>query len=173
MSENDLQRLKDIKEKSLLGGGQTRIDRQHESGKLTARERIDLLLDPGSFVEVDSLAIDENVPGDAFFGDAVVTGWGQIENRNVAIFSQDFTVFGGSLGEVMGQKICKIMDLATKAGVPIIGLNDGAGARIQEGVSGLAGTARSFIETSRLVGLFLRSLLSPAHVLEGLSIPLH
>ena len=153
MSENDLQYLKDIKEKSLLGGGQARIDRQHESGKLTARERIDLLLDPGSFVEVDSLAIDENVPGDAFFGDAVVTGWGQIENRNVAIFSQDFTVFGGSLGEVMGQKICKIMDLATKAGVPIIGLNDGAGARIQEGVSGLAGYGEIFYRNVQASGV--------------------
>ena len=153
MSENDLQYLKDIKEKSLLGGGQSRIDRQHESGKLTARERIDLLLDPGSFVEVDSLAIDENVPGEAFFGDAVVTGWGQIENRNVAIFSQDFTVFGGSLGEVMGQKICKIMDLATKAGVPIIGLNDGAGARIQEGVSGLAGYGEIFYRNVQASGV--------------------
>ena len=153
MSENDLQYLKDIKEKSLLGGGQSRIDRQHESGKLTARERIDLLLDPGSFVEVDSLAIDENVPGEAFFGDAVVTGWGQIENRNVAIFSQDFTVFGGSLGEVMGQKICKIMDLATKAGVPIVGLNDGAGARIQEGVSGLAGYGEIFYRNVQASGV--------------------
>jgi len=153
VSENDLQYLKDIKEKSLLGGGQSRIDRQHESGKLTARERIDLLLDPGSFVEVDSLAIDENVPGEAFFGDAVVTGWGQIENRNVAIFSQDFTVFGGSLGEVMGQKICKIMDLATKAGVPIVGLNDGAGARIQEGVSGLAGYGEIFYRNVQASGV--------------------
>ena len=153
MSENDLQYLKDIKEKSLLGGGQARIDRQHESGKLTARERIDLLLDPGSFVEVDSLAIDERVPGETFFGDAVVTGWGQIENRNVAIFSQDFTVFGGSLGEVMGQKICKIMDLATKAGVPIIGLNDGAGARIQEGVSGLAGYGEIFYRNVQASGV--------------------
>ncbi len=153
MSENDLQYLKDIKEKSRLGGGQSRIDRQHESGKLTARERIDLLLDPGSFVEVDSLAIDESVPGETFFGDAVVTGWGQIENRNVAIFSQDFTVFGGSLGEVMGQKICKIMDLATKAGVPIIGLNDGAGARIQEGVSGLAGYGEIFYRNVQASGV--------------------
>ena len=153
MGENSLDRLNEIKASAHLGGGQDRIDKQHETGKLTARERLDLLLDPGSFVEVDSLAVDSNVEGEPFYGDAVVTGWGQIDGRSVAVFSQDFTVFGGSLGEVMGAKICKIMDLATKTGVPIIGVNDGAGARIQEGVSGLAGYGDIFYRNVQASGV--------------------
>ena len=153
MSENSLDRLNEIKASAHLGGGQDRIDKQHETGKLTARERLDLLLDPGSFVEVDSLAVDDNIQGEPFYGDAVVTGWGQIDGRTVAVFSQDFTVFGGSLGEVMGAKICKIMDLATKTGVPIIGVNDGAGARIQEGVSGLAGYGDIFYRNVQASGV--------------------
>ncbi|MDG1839169.1 MAG: carboxyl transferase domain-containing protein, partial [Dehalococcoidia bacterium] len=153
MGENSLDRLNEIKASAHLGGGQDRIDKQHETGKLTARERLDLLLDPGSFVEVDSLAVDSNVEGEPFYGDAVITGWGQIDGRSVAVFSQDFTVFGGSLGEVMGAKICKIMDLATKTGVPIIGVNDGAGARIQEGVSGLAGYGDIFYRNVQASGV--------------------
>ena len=153
MSTNSLDRLNEIKASAHLGGGQDRIDKQHETGKLTARERLDLLLDPGSFVEVDSLAVDNNIEGQPFYGDAVVTGWGQIDGRSVAVFSQDFTVFGGSLGEVMGAKICKIMDLATKTGVPIIGVNDGAGARIQEGVSGLAGYGDIFYRNVQASGV--------------------
>mgnify|MGYP002859965407 FL=1 len=153
MSKNSLDRLNEIKASAHLGGGQDRIDKQHETGKLTARERLDLLLDPGSFVEVDSLAVDNNIEGQPFYGDAVVTGWGQIDGRSVAVFSQDFTVFGGSLGEVMGAKICKIMDLATKTGVPIIGVNDGAGARIQEGVSGLAGYGDIFYRNVQASGV--------------------
>jgi len=153
VGENSLDRLNEIKASAHLGGGQERIDKQHETGKLTARERLDLLLDPGSFVEVDSLAVDSNVEGEPFYGDAVVTGWGQIDGRSVAVFSQDFTVFGGSLGEVMGAKICKIMDLATKTGVPIIGVNDGAGARIQEGVSGLAGYGDIFYRNVQASGV--------------------
>jgi len=153
VGENSLDRLNEIKASAHLGGGQDRIDKQHETGKLTARERLDLLLDPGSFVEVDSLAVDSNVEGEPFYGDAVVTGWGQIDGRSVAVFSQDFTVFGGSLGEVMGAKICKIMDLATKTGVPIIGVNDGAGARIQEGVSGLAGYGDIFYRNVQASGV--------------------
>ena len=153
MSENSLDRLNEIKSSAHLGGGQDRIDKRHETGKLTARERLDLLLDPGSFVEVDSLAVDDNIQGEPFYGDAVVTGWGQIDGRSVAVFSQDFTVFGGSLGEVMGAKICKIMDLATKTGVPIIGVNDGAGARIQEGVSGLAGYGDIFYRNVQASGV--------------------
>lgn len=153
MSESSVDRLNEIKTSARLGGGQDRIDKQHATGKLTARERLELLLDPGSFVEVDSLAMDYNVTDESFYGDAVVTGWGKIEGRSVAVFSQDFTVFGGSLGEVMGAKICKIMDLATKIGVPIIGVNDGAGARIQEGVSGLAGYGDIFYRNVQASGV--------------------
>ena len=131
-----------------LGGGQRRIDAQHARGKLTARERIDLLLDEGSFEEFDMFVAhrctDFDMQDDRPSGDGVVTGWGTINGRMVYVFSQDFTVFGGSLSETHAQKICKIMDMAMQNGAPVIGLNDSGGARIQEGVASLAGYAEVF-----------------------------
>src|SRR5512136_2988529 len=132
-----------------LGGGQERIDKQHQDGKLTARERIDLLFDPGTFVELDRFVThhctDFGMEKKKFFGDGVVTGHGKIEGRLVFVFSQDFTVFGGALGMAFAEKICKVMDLAVKTGAPVIGLNDSGGARIQEGVESLAGYAYIFL----------------------------
>ena len=131
-----------------LGGGQARIDAQHRKGKLTARERLDVLLDPGSFEETDMFvthrATDFGMAEQVVPGDGVVTGWGTINGRPVYVFSQDFTVFGGSLSETHAQKICKIMDLAVQNGAPVIGLNDSGGARIQEGVAALGGYAEVF-----------------------------
>ncbi|MCU0505689.1 MAG: methylmalonyl-CoA carboxyltransferase, partial [Chloroflexi bacterium] len=133
---------------SLLGGGPVRIERQHTWGKLTARERIDLLLDPGSFVELDAFVTHRSHEfglGDQhFLGDGVVTGHGTIDGRLVFLFSQDFTVFGGSLSEVFAEKVCKVMDMAVKVGCPVVGINDSGGARIQEGVVSLAGYAEIF-----------------------------
>ncbi len=144
--EEKLERLAAFKERAALGGGQARIDQQHERGKHTPRERIEMLVDPGTFEEFDALAADEyNPDGDVAYGDAVVTGWGKIDGRLVYVFAQDFTVYGGSLGEVAGTKIAKTMDLAVKNGAPVIGLNDGGGARIQEGVSSLAGYGEVFL----------------------------
>ena len=131
-----------------LGGGQKRIDSQHAKGKLTARERIDLFLDEGSFEEFDTFVAhrctDFGMEQDRPYGDGVVTGWGTVNGRQVYVFSQDFTVFGGSLSETHAQKICKIMDMAMRNGAPVIGLNDSGGARIQEGVASLAGYAEVF-----------------------------
>ena len=131
-----------------LGGGQKRIDAQHGKGKLTARERLDVLLDPGSFEEYDMFvthrAVDFGMENTIIPGDGVVTGWGTINGRLTYVFSQDFTVFGGSLSETHAQKICKIMDLAVQNGAPVIGLNDSGGARIQEGVAALGGYAEVF-----------------------------
>ena len=131
-----------------LGGGQRRIDAQHGKGKLTARERLDVLLDPGSFEEYDMFvthrARDFGMDETVIPGDGVVTGWGTINGRMTYVFSQDFTVFGGSLSETHAQKICKIMDLAVQNGAPVIGLNDSGGARIQEGVAALGGYAEVF-----------------------------
>jgi propionyl-CoA carboxylase beta chain len=131
-----------------LGGGQERIDKQHAAGKLTARERIELLLDPGSFVEMDKFVThrcaDFGMQNQKILGDGVVTGYGTVDGRQVFVFAQDFTVFGGSLSGAYAQKICKIMDLAMKVGAPVIGLNDSGGARIQEGVESLAGYADIF-----------------------------
>ncbi len=141
--------LRSMREQARMGGGQERIERQHERGKLTARERIEKLVDPGSFRELDMFvthrATGFGVEKQKYLGDSVVTGWGYINGRLVYIFSQDFTVFGGSLSEVHAEKICKIMDLAMKNGAPIIGLNDSGGARIQEGVVSLAGYAYIFL----------------------------
>ena len=135
--------LHEARAKSRLGGGEARIEAQHKKGRLTARERIDLLLDKGSFREVDAFVEhrthDFNLDEQRFLSDSVVTGWGTIESRLVYVFSQDFTVLGGSLGEVHSAKICKIMDMAMKNGAPLIGLNDSGGARIQEGVVSLGG----------------------------------
>ncbi len=131
-----------------LGGGQRRIDAQHARGKLTARERLELLLDEGSFEEFDMFvrhrSTDFGMETDRPYGDGVVTGWGTINGRMVYAYSQDFTVFGGSLSETHAQKICKIMDMAMQNGAPVIGLNDSGGARIQEGVASLAGYAEVF-----------------------------
>ena len=137
-----------MEREAMLGGGEARIDRQHERGKLTARERLNLLLDPESFVEFDKLKAhrcqDFGMEGDVPPGDGVVTGRGEINGRPVFVFSQDFTVFGGSLSETHAEKICKVMDMAMKVGAPVIGLNDSGGARIQEGVDSLAGYADVF-----------------------------
>jgi propionyl-CoA carboxylase beta chain len=143
-----LEQLEARRAEARLGGGQQRIDAQHKKGKLTARERIEVLLDDGSFEEYDMYvthrAVDFGMAGQRIAGDGVVTGWGTINGRQVYIFSQDFTVLGGSLSETHAQKICKIMDMALKNGAPVIGLNDSGGARIQEGVASLAGYADVF-----------------------------
>ena len=131
------------KEAGRLGGGQGRIDAQHKRGKLTARERLDLLLDEGSFQELDAFvlhrATDFGLDEQKFLGDAVVTGYGKVDGRNAFVYAQDFTVLGGSLSEVAAQKICKVQDLAVENGAPIVGLIDSGGARIQEGIDSLAG----------------------------------
>ncbi|MCG7573677.1 acyl-CoA carboxylase subunit beta [Phaeobacter sp. CNT1-3] len=143
-----LQQLEDRRAAARLGGGQRRIDSQHAKGKLTARERIELLLDEGSFEEFDMFkthrCTEFGMEADKPAGDGVITGWGTINGRMVYVFSQDFTVFGGSLSETHAQKICKIQDMAIQNGAPIIGLNDSGGARIQEGVDSLAGYAEVF-----------------------------
>ncbi|KAK3850418.1 hypothetical protein Pcinc_042878, partial [Petrolisthes cinctipes] len=133
---------------ALLGGGQKRIQGQHKKGKLTARERVELLCDSGSFVEFDMFAehtcTDFGMEKQKYPGDSVVTGHGYIHGRLVYVFSQDFTVFGGSLSSIHAKKICKIMDQAMLVGAPVIGVNDSGGARIQEGVESLAGYADIF-----------------------------
>ena len=143
-----LRELENRREKARLGGGQRRIDSQHAKGKLTARERVELLLDEASFEEFDMFVAhrctDFGMADDRPAGDGVVTGWGTINGRMVYVFSQDFTVFGGSLSETHAQKICKIMDMAMQNGAPVIGINDSGGARIQEGVASLAGYAEVF-----------------------------
>ncbi len=145
--EEQLDLLERLREQVKLGGGQKRIDAQHGRGKLTARERLHLLLDEDSFEEFDQLVLlsGTEFAGDNIRSEAVVTGWGKIEGRPVYVFSQDFTVVGGSLSEPMAQKIIKVMDLAMKNGAPVIGLNDGGGARIQEGVASLAGYGDIFL----------------------------
>jgi len=157
MSKDRIQRLQDLQEKALLGGGQTRIDDQHKKGKLTARERLDLLLDPGSFEEIGMFvqhrSSDFGLDKQKYLGDGVVTGRGRIGGRDVVVFSQDFTVFGGSLSEAHAEKICKMMDLALKLGVPVIGLNDSGGARIQEGVVSLGGYADIFLRNTLASGV--------------------
>jgi propionyl-CoA carboxylase beta chain len=143
-----LEQLEARRAEARMGGGQRRIDAQHGKGKLTARERIELLLDEGSFEEFDMFVAhrctDFGMDDVKMPGDGVVTGWGTVNGRQVYVFSQDFTVFGGSLSETHAQKICKIMDMAMKVGAPVIGLNDSGGARIQEGVASLAGYADVF-----------------------------
>ena len=151
--DSSLQELQQLKERALLGGGVDRIEAQHERGKMTARERIETLLDPGTFEEIDALAADSGADDETFFGDAVVTGWGRINGRTICIYAQDFTVYGGSLGEVVGQKIAKVMDVAMKTGVPVIGLNDSGGARIQEGVGALAGYGAIFAKNVQASGV--------------------
>jgi len=145
--EDNLKRLEELKREAFRGGGEDRVEAQHGRGKLTARERIDLLLDEGSFEEFDTLKTGREGPMGgrrAFLGDGVIAGHGTIDGREVFIFSQDFTVMGGSLGEAHSQKICKVMDQAVRVGSPIIGLNDSGGARIQEGVDALAAYGEIF-----------------------------
>ena len=143
-----LKELENRRQQARLGGGQARIDAQHKKGKLTARERLELLLDNESFEELDMYVkhrcVDFDMDQTQISGDGVVTGWGTINGRQVYVYSQDFTVFGGSLSETHAQKICKVMDMAMSNGAPIIGLNDSGGARIQEGVASLAGYADVF-----------------------------
>src|SRR6187431_3817976 len=154
---NPLEHLEDLERRAELGGGDDRLKRQHQAGKLTARERIDLLFDPGTFEELDKLVThrcrdfgmeDQIVPGDG-----VVAGHGLIDGRQVFAFAQDFTVFGGSLSETNAAKIVKIMDLAMKLGAPVVGLNDSGGARIQEGVMSLAGYADIFLRNTTASGV--------------------
>ncbi|HEX7966642.1 MAG TPA: carboxyl transferase domain-containing protein, partial [Stellaceae bacterium] len=143
-----LQRLEEKREGARAGGGERRIQAQHAKGKLTARERLELLFDPGSFEEwdmfVEHRSTDFGMAEQKVPGDGVVTGYGTVNGRLVFAFSQDFTVFGGSLSEAHAEKICKVMDQAMKVGAPVIGLNDSGGARIQEGVASLAGYAEVF-----------------------------
>ena len=145
---NKIQQLLDKREEAKAGGGQKRIDAQHSRGKYTARERIDMLLDDGSFEEYDMFMThrshDFGLEKQQYLSDGVVTGHGTIDGRVVYVYSQDFTVFGGSLSETNALKICKIMDQAMKVGAPVIGINDSGGARIQEGVKSLAGYAEIF-----------------------------
>lgn len=140
-----------------MAGGKTRIEKQHAAGKLTARERIEILLDPGTFVEMDRFRIHQcrnfGMDEKKFLGDGLVSGFGQVDGRQVFIYAQDFTIFGGSLSETVAQKICKIYDLAMKAGTPVIGLSDSGGARIQEGVQSLAGYAEIFCRNTLASGL--------------------
>ncbi len=146
--EDKIKLLLDKREQAKLGGGQKRIDSQHKKGKLTARERIELLLDDGSFEEFDMFVThnchDFGLEKETYLSDGVITGYGTIDGRIVYVFSQDFTVFGGSLSEAYSQKICKVLDKAMKVGAPVIGINDSGGARIQEGVQSLAGYAEIF-----------------------------
>jgi acetyl-CoA carboxylase carboxyltransferase component len=156
-TEDKRERLRALREEALHAGTEAAVERQHARGKLTARERIDLLLDPGSFTELDmftrhrahGFGLEDNRP----WGDGVVTGHGTVDGRKVFVFSQDFTVFGGSLGEVFAEKIVKVMDLAVRMGCPIIGINDSGGARIQEGVVSLGGYADIFFRNVRASGV--------------------
>ena len=156
-TDSKLEELRKLREQARLGGGPERIERQHAKGKLTARERIELLLDKGSFRELDMFVThrttDFGLDKQKYLGDGVVTGYGTINGRLVYVYSQDFTVFGGSLGEAHAQKICKVMDMAMKNGAPIIGLNDSGGARIQEGVISLGGYADIFLRNTLASGV--------------------
>jgi propionyl-CoA carboxylase beta chain len=155
--EAQLARLEELNHTARRGGGEERIERQHAAGKLTARERVELLLDPGSFVELDRFVThrctDFGMAEQRWLGDGVVTGWGNVEGRKVFVFAQDFTVAGGSLSSAHAGKICKVMDMAMKVGAPIVGLNDSGGARIQEGVASLGGYADIFLRNTLASGV--------------------
>ena len=162
-----LELLERRRAESELGGGAARLKAQHEKGKLSARERLDVLLDEGSFVELDRFVVhrstDFGLENQKFYGDGVVTGYGRIEGRLVYVFSQDFTVFGGSLSEAFAEKIVKVMDLAIRNGAPVIGLNDSGGARIQEGVVSLGGYAEIFLRNTLASGVIpqISAILGP------------
>jgi propionyl-CoA carboxylase beta subunit len=156
--EERLQELLKIKDQAKQGGGAQRVEAQHQRGKLTARERLDILLDEDSFEELDSIMTHRSsefgLDKQKYYGDAVVTGYGTIEGRLVYVFSQDFTVFGGSLSEAVSEKMSKVMELAMRNGAPVVGLNDSGGARIQEGVVSLKGYGDIFrlnVEASGVV----------------------
>jgi len=155
--QDKVSQLRELKEKSLAGGGPDRVAKQRSLGKMTARERIDKLLDPGTFRELDALALhrchDFGIEANRIPGDGVVTGYGDVNGRTVYVFSQDFTCYGGALGEVFAEKICKIMDLAMRNGAPVIGINDSGGARIQEGVVSLGGYAEIFFRNTVASGV--------------------
>ncbi len=165
--KNKLKQLEDKISEAKLGGGQKRIDAQHKKGKLTARERLHFLLDEGSFEEIGMMVThrssDFGLEKEKYLGDGVVTGYGTIHGRLVYVFSQDFTVFGGSLSETFAEKICKVMDLAMKNGAPVIGLNDSGGARIQEGVVSLGGYADIFYRNTLASGVIpqLSAIMGP------------
>jgi len=165
--QDKLRHLRELKESARLGGGLARIEEQHRKGKLTARERLEILLDRNSFEEMDALvehrSIDFGLEKQKYPGDGVVTGTGKIDGRLVFVFSQDFTVFGGSLSEAHAEKICKIMDMALKVGAPVIGLNDSGGARIQEGVVSLGGYAEIFLRNTLASGVIpqISAILGP------------
>lgn len=162
-----IEKLEELRKEAKLGGGEKRIESQHKKGKLTARERIELLVDEGSFDELDMYVkhrtSDFGLDNEKYFGDGVVTGFAKINGRPVALFSQDFTVFGGSLSEAHAEKICKVMDMAIKIGVPVIGLNDSGGARIQEGVVSLGGYAEIFLRNTLASGVIpqISAILGP------------
>lgn len=155
--QGPLHRLQAMRQEARQGGGERRIERQHEKGKLTARERIDVLLDPGTFYELDAFvthrATGFGLEDRKTAGDSVVTGWGEIGGRRVYVFAQDFTVLGGSVGEVHGQKVCKLLDLALENGAPVIGINDSGGARIQEGVDSLNAYGEIFYRNTMASGV--------------------
>src|SRR5438874_4835944 len=164
-----IKHLEDLERRAELGGGDARLRRQHEAGKLTARERIDLLFDPGTFDETDKLVTHRcrdfgmDAPEQLIPGDGVVTGSGRVDGRLVYAFAQDFTVFGGSLSETNAAKIVKIMDLAIKMGAPVVGLNDSGGARIQEGVTSLGAYADVFLRNTLASGVVpqLSAIMGP------------
>ena len=162
-----IKQLDDLRAKALKGGGADRIQKQHDKGKLSARERLDVLLDKGSFTELDMFvqhrSNDFGMDKNRILTDGVVTGYGSIDGRQVMVFSQDFTIFGGSLSEAFAEKICKVMDMALKMGIPIIGLNDSGGARIQEGVVSLGGYADIFLKNTLASGVVpqISAILGP------------
>src|ERR687888_1334429 len=155
--EEKLAQLRELREQAIHSASTEAVEKQRAKGKLTARERIEKLLDDGSFEELDTFVRHRTYEFDMQkrrpWGDAVVTGWGTIDGRVVFVFSQDFTVFGGSLGEVMAEKMVKVMDLAAKVGAPVIGINDSGGARIQEGAASLAGYGHIFDRNVRASGV--------------------
>ena len=165
--EELLARLERLNAQALAGGGEERVAKQHEAGKLSARERIDLLLDPGSFVELDRLVThrctDFGMQEQKIYGDGVITGWGTVDGRKICVFAQDFTVFGGSLSSAHAEKVCKVMDLAMRVGAPIVGLDDSGGARIQEGVASLGGYADIFLRNTLASGVVpqISAILGP------------
>src|SRR5512137_758630 len=156
-TSDQLKTLRAMRSRAILGGGPKRIEQQHARGKLTARERLALLLDEGSFQEFGALATHNTsefgLDQQRFPGDGIVTGFGKINGRRVAVFAQDFTVLGGSFSEVQAHKICRIQDLALESGVPLIGLNDSGGARIQEGVRSLAAYGEVFVRNVMASGV--------------------
>ncbi len=169
-----LERLRERARLAEAGGGAERVARQHEAGKLTARERINFLLDEGTFEEFDKHVIhrtrDFGLDKQQYPGDGVVTGYGLVDGRRVFVFAQDFTVFGGSLSETHAEKICKVMDLAMKVGAPVVGLNDSGGARIQEGVLSLGGYADIFLRNTLASGVVpqISCIMGPMRWRRGL-----